>query len=193
MQQSAVSTPGQSPFTFKTPVVFPLQTARILTLTSDNCDCEVNVPTYAPDGVGGFDTCNACPYVDSADGGWQIDYDSSNLLLGDCISRDISNNCIPRKRFERTTELRSALDRYLADTSGATLVARTHGWPIGVWDVSMIQGFSYNFAASSDVDTRFGRLAVNFNEEISDWNVSGATNMEGSFVLSSEMRGMKRH
>jgi hypothetical protein len=57
----------------------------------------------------------------------------------------------------------------------------------------MIQGFSYNFAASSDVDTRFGRLAVNFNEEISDWNVSGATNMEGSFVLSSEMRGMKRH
>jgi hypothetical protein len=97
--------------------------------TSDNCDCEINVPTYTPQG---FESCQSCSFVDSADGGWQIAYDCSNLLIGDCRSRDTSINCISRKGFESTTELRSAVGRYLADNSGATLVARTYGWPIGV-------------------------------------------------------------
>jgi hypothetical protein len=161
--------------------------------TSDDCVCEVNVPTYAPGSVEGFDSCQSCSFVDSADGGWQIDYDCSNLLLGDCISRDTSNNCISQKRFESTAELRSALDRYLADNGRTTLVARTYGWPIGLWDVSMIQDFSYIFAASSTVGIRFSSnlgarfnpLAVNFNEDISDWNVSGATTMEGMFYAAS--------
>jgi hypothetical protein len=148
--------------------------------TSDNCDCEVNVPTYTPEGVEGVESCQSCSFVDSADGRWQIDYDCSNILLGGCSG----NNCISRKRFETTVELRSALDRYLADNSGATLVASKYGWPIGLWDVSMIQDFSFLFAVNSTViGGRFNPLVAIFNEEdISDWNVLGAIWWKACFM-----------
>jgi hypothetical protein len=50
----------------------------------------------------------------------------------------------------------------------------------------MVQDFSFLFAASSTViGGRFNPLAVIFYEDISDWNVSGATNMEGMFYAAS--------
>jgi surface protein len=103
-----------------------------------------------------------------------------------------------RMPFETTGELRSAVDYYLADNSRNTLVARlydyladnsrntlvarTYGWPIGVWDVSKIQDFSFLFSAidfgNSD---RFNPDAATFNEDISSWTMSSATSMIGMF------------
>jgi hypothetical protein len=62
------------------------------------------------------------------------------------------------------------VDSYLADSGTSTLLARNYGWPIGVWDVSKIQDFSFLFSAT-DVNN-FGRdhsnpAAATFNEDIS--------------------------
>jgi hypothetical protein len=148
--------------------------------TSDNCDCEVNIPTDTPEG---FESCQSCSFLESAGVGWQIAYDCSNILVGDCVGRDTSSNCISRKGFGTTIELQSAVDDYLADNSVGTLVARTYGWPIGVWDVSKIQDFSYLFAAGGP--ERFNPAAASFNEDITRWDVSSATSMESMFVGAS--------
>jgi surface protein len=80
--------------------------------------------------------------------------------------------------FETTEELREAVDLYLVDNSTNTLVARNYGWPIGVWDVSKIQDFSYLFSADESVVLeRFNPAAATFNEDISRWEVSSATSM----------------
>jgi hypothetical protein len=84
--------------------------------------------------------------------------------------------------FETTSELRSAVDDYLADNSTDSLVARTYGWPIGAWDVSMIQDFSYLFAATDfDNGERFNPDAADFNENITLWDVLSATTMASMF------------
>jgi hypothetical protein len=112
--------------------------------TSENCDCEVYAPTSS---FGNPEPCRSCSfYFDSADGGWNITHDCSNLLSGDCVGRDASNNCISRLRFETTGELQRAVAAYLLDSSSSTEAARTYGWPIGIWDVSKIQDFSYLFS-----------------------------------------------
>jgi surface protein len=89
--------------------------------------------------------------------------------------------------LETNEDLRRAVDLYLADNRNDTLVAQTYGWPIGVWDVSRIQDFSYLFAASKmyDIDHRFNTNAENFTEDITLWNVSSATTMRSMFQGST--------
>jgi hypothetical protein len=135
--------------------------------TRDNCDCEIRIPVSS---FGDSELCQSCLFVDDPVGDtWSLAYDCSNILSGDCVGRDTSNNCISRLGIETTDELRAAVDDYLADNSKDTLVARTYGWPIGVWDVSRIQDFSYLFAAYDflpDSD-RLNPTAASFNEDIS--------------------------
>jgi surface protein len=91
--------------------------------------------------------------------------------------------------FETTEELREAVDLYLANNGKDTLVARNYGWPIGIWNVSKIQDFSYLFAAfdyDGDDDAigdseRFTPNAIKFNEDISNWTMSSATSMTFMF------------
>jgi hypothetical protein len=62
---------------------------------------------------------------------------------------------------------------------------RNYGWPIGIWDVSQIQDFSYLFA-SSDFDGSgvFDPAAATFNEDISGWNLSSAVDVSFMFFCS---------
>jgi hypothetical protein len=157
--------------------------------TNENCDCEVNVP-ISP--FGNPELCRSCSFVATAGGGWQIAYDCSNLLSGDCVGRDTSNNCIVFPLpFETRSELHDAVDAYLDDNSMDTDVARTYGWPIGIWNVSRIEDFSATFKAS-DVGSgpnfrreRFNPAAATFNEDISDWDVSSATTMRSMFHFAT--------
>jgi surface protein len=150
--------------------------------TSDNCDCEVHVPVST---FRDSEHCQSCLFVDDPVGDtWRLAYDCSNILSGDCVGRDTSNNCISRPRLgiETTDELRAAVDEYLTDNSKDTLVARTYGWPIGVWNVSEIQDFSHLFAAYDFPDSeRSNFAATSFNEDIAGWDVSNATDMRYKF------------
>jgi surface protein len=148
--------------------------------TNDNCECEVNVPTSNPEG---FESCQSCSFVNADDGEWRLAYDCSNLLRGDCVGRDTSNNCISRLRFNTTSELRDAVTDYLADNSTDALVAGRYGWPIGIWDVSKIQDFGYLFSGDeSAFSEHFNSAAANFNEDISGWKMSSATTMTSMFA-----------
>jgi surface protein len=147
--------------------------------TNENCDCEVSVPASP---FGNPAHCQSCSFVDSADGEWGLAYDCSNLLSGDCVGRDTSNNCISRVRFNTTSELRLAVDIYLDDNSTDSVAARTYGWPIGIWDVSKVQDFSYLFSADESIfSERFNPAAANFNEDITGWNTSSAITMASMF------------
>jgi surface protein len=85
--------------------------------------------------------------------------------------------------FETREELREAVDWYLANNCKITLVSRNYGWPIGVWDVSKIQDFSYLFSADESVVLeRFNPAAATFNEDISRWEVLSATTMTSMFA-----------
>jgi surface protein len=86
--------------------------------------------------------------------------------------------------FDKSSELRRAVDDYLANNVKKTYVARKYyGWPIGIWDVSKIQDFSFLFAADGvgDGSKRFDPSAASFNEDISGWDVSSATSMRSMF------------
>jgi surface protein len=149
----------------------------------ENCDCEVkvNVPTSP---FGNPESCQTCSFVASADGEWRLAYDCSNVLSGVCVGRDTRNNCIVSYApFLTTVELRDAVDDYLANNSSESSVARIYGWPIGVWDVSQIEDFSYLFSADEAVfGERFNTAAANFNEDVSGWEVSSATTMTSMFA-----------
>mmetsp|Transcript_22039 Transcript_22039/g.32562 ORF Transcript_22039/g.32562 Transcript_22039/m.32562 type:complete len:258 (+) Transcript_22039:69-842(+) len=49
-------------------------------------------------------------------------------------------------------------------------IAKTYGYPIGQWDVSLVTDFSFLFSEQA-----------NFNEDISNWNTSQAITMSGMF------------
>jgi hypothetical protein len=87
---------------------------------------------------------------------------------------------MPRRENEASDLLD---DDYLADNSTGSAVASTYGSPIGVWDVSKIQGFSNLFSADeSFLSEHFNSAAANFNEDISGWEVSSATTMTAMFA-----------
>jgi hypothetical protein len=116
----------------------------------------------------------------SVGGNWRLAYDCSKLLVGDCVGQDTSGNCISRKGFKSTFELRRAVGDYLADNSTDSVVALTYGWPIDNWDVSKIQDFSNLFATKNH-----NRAATYFNEDISGWDTSSATTMQ-SMILGAK-------
>jgi surface protein len=80
--------------------------------------------------------------------------------------------------FDMTSELREAVDLYLTDKRPDSSVASAYGWPIGNWCVSNIQDFSELFSPHRN------QRAVNFNEDISRWDVSHAKTMRSMFAGS---------
>jgi surface protein len=85
---------------------------------------------------------------------------------------------ITSKCFDTTIELRKVVDFYFADDRSNSSVASTYGWPIGDWCVSNIEDFSELFSPSRNP------AAVDFNEDISRWDVSNAKTMESMFAGS---------
>jgi len=75
------------------------------------------------------------------------------------------------KAFASTTELRNAVDSYILDKSSTEL----YGFPMGNWDVGDISDFSEIFSASRNPAMLF------FSEDLSNWDVSNAENMESMF------------
>jgi surface protein len=72
-------------------------------------------------------------------------------------------------------KLIAAVDQYMF-RGGRGNNNRTDNYcPIGQWDVSNIQDFSYVFSADRNP------LLVNFNEDLSDWDMSSATNLRYMF------------
>lgn len=79
------------------------------------------------------------------------------------------------KCFDTTDELRIAINQYIdADTYDSTL-ATQYGWPLGQWCVSLLQDFS-NLFCNTNLHHK-----NSFDEDLSSWDVSKATSMEGMF------------
>jgi surface protein len=175
---------GQESFNFPDPdsvLIANCMDTDFTTPTSDNCQCEVSVPSST---FGNPERCRSCEFVNCASGAWRLAYDCSNLFSGVCVGRNTSNSCISRVPFETTEELRIATDIYLSeDSTTDSAVALKHGWPIGIWDVSQIQDFSYLFSSSHDSTSapRSNPCAMNFDEDLSGWDVSNATTMVSMF------------
>jgi surface protein len=93
----------------------------------------------------------------------------------------------PKKCFDNTTELYDAVDKFMEGSNEAELSA-TYGLPMGTWKVSGIQNFSFMFTGL--IERNLGSSAinltrVNFNEDISAWDVSSATTMNFMFLYAS--------
>jgi hypothetical protein len=83
---------------------------------------------------------------------------------------------VSRLRFDTTS------DHYLTNNSEDSTVASIYGWPIGVWDVSEIEDFSYLFSAdASAFSEHFNPAAATFNDDISHWTMESATSMISMF------------
>eukprot|EP00978_Attheya_sp_CCMP212_P039525 scaffold206506_cov55-Attheya_sp.AAC.1 len=92
------------------------------------------------------------------------------------FTNTIRQKALPPKAFQSYTELKGAVGKSLRyNLVDAEEFAQTYGWPIGRWDVSHVEDFSYLFARK-----------VSFNENIASWNVSNATNMLRMFDNASE-------
>jgi surface protein len=75
------------------------------------------------------------------------------------------------KVFQSRKELKHAVKKYTTyNGADAEEFATSYGWPIGRWDVSRVQAFSFLFQHEQS-----------FNEKIDLWDVSGATDMLGIF------------
>jgi hypothetical protein len=100
---------------------------------------------------------------------------------GNCGS---SSDESPYKAFETKEELSEAVDLYISSLNvKSSIVARTYGYPIGTWDVSKITNFAQLFDPDRDLAFDFFRYSSNstFNEDLSGWDVSAATNTWGMF------------
>mmetsp|Transcript_19411 Transcript_19411/g.36240 ORF Transcript_19411/g.36240 Transcript_19411/m.36240 type:complete len:297 (-) Transcript_19411:430-1320(-) len=98
------------------------------------------------------------------------------------------------RRFENTTELKSAVDQYnddacisSADGSGC-VVGQTYGWPMNTWNVSDITDMRDVFYNHSKQITFFFN-ENSFNEDISDWVVSKVTDMRRMFFHANSFNG----
>jgi surface protein len=105
---------------------------------------------------------------------------------------------VPRKAFETSVELRSAIKRYKVGAYAETL-ASTYGWPIDKWDVSRIQDFSLAFTERDDFNDVIGswdvsnathtnymfRHASSFNQDLSSWDTSNVRYMNHLFYHAS--------
>jgi surface protein len=89
------------------------------------------------------------------------------------LPREIRKRAYPYaiRVIHSKAELIAAVDQYYM-VRGAN---RTDDYPIGQWDVSNIQDFSYVFAASRNP------LLIYFNADLSNWDMSQATNLSYMF------------
>lgn len=72
--------------------------------------------------------------------------------------------------FQNTDELQSAVQKYVANATEHTNVARIYGWPMALWCVDAVSDLSHLFSGQSY-----------FNEDIGGWDVSRVTTMESMF------------
>ena len=79
--------------------------------------------------------------------------------------------------FKDSQELQLAVIAYLNDPSENSPAAKTYGFPISAWQVERVTDFSNLFSAYR-VD---GELLRDFDEPLTDWNTSQATNMAFMF------------
>merc|ERR1712157_205633 len=76
-----------------------------------------------------------------------------------------------RKVFQTREELIREVQRYsLKKFQDTERYARSYGYPINRWDVSMVKDLSFVFCHQ-----------FSFNENISEWDASNATDMHGMF------------
>ena len=80
----------------------------------------------------------------------------------------------PLMAFASTRDLYNAVDEYVRDPSPNATVASHYGYPIGAWNVSLIEDFSRVFEA-----TEQGRNPAlrDFDEDLSGWDTNSATTM----------------
>jgi surface protein len=86
---------------------------------------------------------------------------------------DAKRTLTTQRVFETNRELRRAVSQYVHcsdNPKDAEDLATVYGWPIGKWDVSRLDDFSWIF-----------NRTISFNEDIRFWNVSQATTMEKMF------------
>eukprot|EP00978_Attheya_sp_CCMP212_P047982 scaffold457021_cov67-Attheya_sp.AAC.1 len=104
------------------------------------------------------------------------------------------------KAFETREELREAIKKYVKyNRVDSEEFARTYGWPIGRWDVSNIEDFSWLFhgmelfsenisswdvSHATNMASMFHR-ATSFNQDISSWNTSNVTHMGSMFCYAT--------
>jgi Mycoplasma protein of unknown function, DUF285 len=93
----------------------------------------------------------------------------------DSASSSIFGTGVPLLPLATTEELYTAVDKYLFDVSASSVVALTYGYPIGVWNVSMITDFSGVFDSERNPATR------NFNEALDGWDLSNAESISSMF------------
>jgi Mycoplasma protein of unknown function, DUF285 len=80
-----------------------------------------------------------------------------------------------RKSFQNVDELKSAIQKYIANSTEHTNVARVYGWPIGLWHVENVADFSHLFSGQQ-----------HFNEDIGGWDVSRVSSMQAMFLDAFE-------
>jgi surface protein len=93
-----------------------------------------------------------------------------------------------KKCFETTSELRVAVDLFMLNESQAMRsLDQEYGLPMGTWCVSGIQDFSWLFTglnSRSGISNSLHPTRGSFNEDISAWDVSSATDMSLMFYFA---------
>jgi len=89
----------------------------------------------------------------------------------ECCEIAINRKQEQKKALRSNSELRMAVEKYLnGNTDDVETIVKEYGYPIGKWDVSKLEDFSYLF---HNVEM--------FDEDIGSWNVANAINMKGMF------------
>jgi len=104
------------------------------------------------------------------------------------------------KAFQSRRELNLAVSKYTKYIrADAEEFATTYGWPIGRWDVSHVQDFSWLFCNGESFNKNINSLDVSgatsmeymfggaklFNQDLSSWNTSNVQGMTGMFNSAS--------
>lgn len=99
-----------------------------------------------------------------------------NSRWNEFATKLIDNKLHKKQKFQTKEEIIEVVRIYekRESTEDAEWIARTYGWPINRWDVSMM----------TDLSTVFAHLS-NFNEDIKDWDTSNAKKMVGMFYKAS--------
>lgn len=103
------------------------------------------------------------------------------VLIGNLAWND---NSVSYKYFNNRTELKAAVDEYLntgcaTNKSKCDVIVEKYGWPMNNWLVGNVANMSYLFANSS----------LLLDENISGWDVSSVTSMDGMFWLAHNFSG----
>jgi surface protein len=120
------------------------------------------------------------------------------------IDAEYGNKQGNKQAFESNDELCDAVEKYCnalvavrdgKNTVSMEEVACKYGYPIGRWDVSQVDDFSFVFAYMSEFNEYIGswdvssavsmeymfQYAASFNQDLSGWNTSKVGDMEGMF------------